>query len=423
VTGIPPKGRGWDEKNVYIGIPTADDFNQTVKDLGANASTGDTHGQVDAIVADLNRAGGLFGRKVVAVYKDSRTTDVAYNPASTSQAVCTYFTQDRPVIAVINGMPQFDAQEGFHACLEHAHVSLLSLSNTDYDDHDYARLGPHLWTTASRSTDSLVPTFLAALHRQRFFTGWDTVNGRPGASPVKVGILLPDTPQGRHVGGLMLAGLRRLSIAAADPFYYDPAGLGTDNQAEVLQLQSAQVTHVLDLPPIAAEIWLFQGAAERQRYRPRYGFTSFNLPLSMEENAGIVPEAQQIGSMGIGWQPFNDTNAAHDIGPMPGSARCLGALKRGGQKFGSTNRRAALIAVELCDAFYLLRDAAVAGNGLDDSALLAGIPLAGPRFAPAGTFRSVLTGQDHGVPGYYRDQKYRTDCTCFVYVGPSRRFA
>jgi hypothetical protein len=421
-SGLPAKGRGWDEKNVYIGVPTVDDFNETVKGLGATASGGDTHGQVDAVVADINRSGGLFGRKVVAVYKDSKTTDVAYNPASTSQAVCTYFTQDRPVIGVVNGLPQFDAQASFHQCLEHAGVSLLSLSNTDYDDADYARLGPHLWTTASLSTDSLIPTFIGALHRQKFFTGWDTVNGRAGAAPVKVGILLLDTPQGRHVGGLMLAALKGLSIAVADPYYYDASGLGTASQSEVLQLQSAQVTHVLDLPPIAAEIWFFQGAAERQRYRPRYGFTSFNLPLSVEENAGLVPPRQQVGSMGIGWQPFNDTNATHDAGPMPGSARCLGAMRRGGQTFSSSARRAALIATQICDAIYLIKEAAVAGKGLDGAALLAGMPLAGPRLATAGTFQSVLTTQNHGVPGYYRDQQYQAACSCFVYVGPKHPF-
>jgi len=419
---LPLKGKGWDEKHVYIGVPTIDDFNETIKGLGATSTNGDTHGQVDAIVADMNRSGGLFGRQVVAVYHDAKTTDVAYNSASTAQAMCTYFTQDRPVIGVVNGVPQFDGLESFHRCLEHAGVSLMSLSNTDYADSDYARLGPHLWTTSSLSTDMLVPSFIAGLDRQRFFTGWDVVNGKPGTAPVKVGMLLPDTSQGRHVAGLMESHLKQLSIAFAAPFFYDPAGLGSDNQSEVLQLQSAGVTHVLDLPPIAAEIWLFQGSAERQHYRPRYGFTSFNLPLSVEENAGLVPEVQQIGSMGIGWQPYNDTNATHDPGAMPGSARCLTALKRGGQVYGSSTRRSALIAVQICDSFYLLRDAAVAGQGLDGAALLAGMPLAGPRFTPAGTFRSALTSRNHGVPGYYRDQQYVTSCSCFVYVGGNHLF-
>ena len=421
-TGLPLKGPGWDAKHVYIGVPTLDDFQKTVSGLGAVGSNGDTHGQVDAIVADLNRSGGLFGRTVVAVYRDSKTTDAAYNPASTAQAVCTYFTQDRTVIGVINGIPQFDAQDSFHQCLEHAGVPLLSLSNTDYDDGDYTRLGPHLWTTASLSTDTLVPAFVDALHRQRFFTGWSSATGAPGTSPVKVGILLPDDPPGHHVGGLMLAALKRLGVSTADPFYYDASGLGSASQAEVLQLQSAGVTHVLDLPPVAAEIWFFQGAAERQHYRPRYGFTSFNLPLSVEQNSGLVPPVQQVGSMGIGWQPYNDTNAAHDPGRMPGSARCLSGLLRGGQKFGSGDRRAALLASQLCDAFYLLRDAAVAGKGLDGAAILAGTPLAGPRFAPAATFGSVLAGRDHGVPGYYRDQQYLASCSCFVYSGPKRAF-
>jgi hypothetical protein len=420
---LPTSGRGWDAKHIYIGVPTIDDFNATIKGAGAATSNGNVEGDVDAIVADINKSGGLLGRQLVAVYHDAKTTDVAYNSAATAQAMCTYFTQDRPVIAVLNGAPQFDAVDNFHTCLEHAGVSLLSFSNSDYGDQDYARLGPHLWTTASLSTDILVPSFVRALARQHFFTGWDTLKGAPGTAPVKVGILLPDTPQGRHVDTVMRATLRQLRLTVTPTFFYNRAGLGSASQSEVLQLKSAGVTHVLDLPPIAAEIWLFQSDAEQQHFRPRYGFTSFNLPLSVEENSSIVPAAQQVGSMGIGWQPYNDSNAAHDPGPTPGRKRCLTALSHGGQSFNSTQRRGALIGAQFCDAIYLVRDAAVASGGLTGAAFLAGMPVAGPRLAAAGIFRGGLSKDSHGLPGYYRDQQYSSACSCFVYSGADRPFS
>ena len=420
---VPTSGPGWDATHVYVGIPTADDFDKTIKAAGGTGSNGDVHGDIAAVVAAINKAGGVLGRQVVAAYHDAPTTDYAYNPASTAQQMCTYFTQDRPVVAVINGVPQLDGAANFHTCLEKAKVSLLSLANTDYGDADYQRLGPHLWTTGSLSTDVLAPSLVAALSRQQFFTGWDVLNGKAGSAAVKVGALLPDTAQGRHVYALVDAALKRQGLGVASVFFYDPVGLGAKSQSEVLQFQSANVTHLLDLPPVAAEIWLFQAAAEQQQYRPRYGFTSFNLPLSVEENASIVPPKQQIGSMGIGWQPYNDTNAAHDPGPVPGAKRCLAALAQGGQTFGGGTRRGALIAVQLCDAFYLLADGLREGKGFTGSDLLAGMPLAGQQLTTAGTFGGGLTTTDHGLPGAYRDQHYDTGCSCFVYSGPTHALA
>jgi len=421
-SGIPTKGPSWDAKHVYIGIPTADDFNSVANASGINGSNGSTEGDVNAIVADINRTGGLLGRQVVPAYYDVKTTDLAYNPAATAQAICAHFTEDRPVVAVINGAPQLDAQDNFHRCLEKAGVGLLSFTNTDYDDQDYRRLGPHLWTVGSLSTDILLPGFVGSLKRQGFFGGWDNLNGKSASAPAKVGLLLPDTAEGHHDDQVLTGLLSRAGVPIGSRFFYDSSGLGSKSQSEVLQFKSAGVTHVLDLPPVAAEVWLFQQSAQQQHYRPRYGFTSFNLPLSMMENSSIVPPQQQIGSMGIGWAPYNDVDAQHDPGPVPGARRCLSALAKGGQAFNSTQRRNALIGVQFCDAIYLLRDALAAGKGFSPAALLTGMPIAGPRFSTAGTFRSAMTSTNHGVPGYYRDQHYDSGCSCFVYSGGDQRF-
>jgi hypothetical protein len=337
--------------------------------------------------------------------------------------MCTYFTQDRPVVAVINGAPQLDAQEGFHTCLEQKQTTLLSLSNTEYSDKDYAKLGPHLFTVASLSTDILVPSFVAALNQQKYFTGWDTTIGGPGKADVKVGLLLEDSPAGRHAGDLFRTSLKRIGVPVATDFYYDPAGTGQKSQAEVLQFAAAKVTHVLDLPPIAAELYFFQNSAEQQHYRPRYGFTSFNLPLGTQENTALAPAVQQVGSIGLGWQPFNDTDASHDPGTLPGTKRCFSALSKGGQSFNTSSRRAALVATQFCDALYLLRDAIIAGRGLSGADLLQSIPVAGAKLATSATFKSAMANDNHGVPGFYVDQMYNKDCACFVYVGSKHPFS
>jgi ABC-type branched-subunit amino acid transport system substrate-binding protein len=420
--GLPSTGFGWDAKNVYVGVPTADDFNEVVKRAGANFNNGDVHGVIDAIVTDINRSGGILGRKLVVAYHDASTTDYSSNPSVVAQSMCSYFTQDRPVMAVINGSPQLDAQANFHACLKQRKVTLLTLTNTVYSDQDYLRLGPHLFSGASSSTDILVPTLVAALKRQNFFSGWDTTLGAPSSARAKVGLLLPDDAAGHYVGGLLTAQLKRVGEEVASEYYYPPSGSGSQSQAEVLAFTSAKVTHVLNLPPVELEVALFQRQAENQRYRPRYGLSSFDLPLTVEENPTVAPPAQQVGSMGIGWQPLNDTSAAKDVGDMPGGKRCFAALKSGGQRFDGSSRRAAFIGALSCDALYLLRDAMVEGKGFTGADLLRAMPSVGPKFTPAGTFGSVLSGKDHGVPGYYRDLQYQTGCSCFAYVGANRPF-
>jgi hypothetical protein len=421
-TAIPTSGFGWDAGRVYIGVPTADDFNAAAKAAGANFDNGDIHAVMDAVAVDINRRGGIHGRKLTIAYHDAATTDYSGNPSVVAQSMCAYFTQDRPVVAVINGTPQLDAQPNFHSCLQQKKVTLLSLTNTVYSDRDYARLGPNLFSGASTSTDILVPTLIGSLKRQSFFSGWDTTRGAPAATRAKVGLLLPDDGPGRYVGSLMKAQLKRIGELVAAEYYYPPAGGGTQSQAEVLAFTSANVTHVLNLPPVELEIALFQRQAENQRYRPRYGLTSFDLPLTVEENPAVAPPAQQVGSMGIGWQPLNDTSARKDVGSMPGSKRCFGALKASGQSFSSSSRRAALVASLSCDALYLLRDVMVQATGLTGPDLLRAFPVVGPRFTPAGTFRSVLSDRDHGVPGFYRDLRYESACSCFGYAGGNRAF-
>ncbi|MCU1593265.1 MAG: hypothetical protein JWO12_657 [Frankiales bacterium] len=421
--GAAGSGFGWDSKNIYIGVPTADDFNKVVKAAGANFNNGDVHADIDAIVKDINSRGGVLGRKIVIAYHDAATTQYSSNPSVVAQSMCSYFTQDRPVVAVINGSPQLEAQGNFHTCLEKKQVTLLSLSSTVYSSNDYTKLGPHLFSIISLSTDVLVPAFVGALKRQGFFSGWDTTLGAPGKAPVKVGLLLPDDTAGRYVGKLFKATLARAGQQPPVEYYYPPAGSGTQSQSEVLAFTSAKVTHVLNLPPVELEIALFQRQAEQQHYRPRYGFTSFDLPLTVEENAVVAPPAQQVGSMGIGWLPLNDTNASHDAGLMPGGKRCFATLKAGGQSFDSSSRRAAFSGAALCDGLYLLRDALIQAKRFTGDDLLRAMSVVGPRFAPAVTFGSRLSGENHGIAGYYTDQRYDSACSCFTYVGGRHAFS
>ncbi|MCW2544281.1 MAG: hypothetical protein JWM40_1833 [Frankiales bacterium] len=412
-------GFGYDAKHFYIGMPTARDSAAAFKAAGANFDNGDVEADVAAIVGDINRSGGVLGRQLVPVFHDLSTAKVLANPAAAGQEVCTYFTQDRPVIAVVIGFPQLEELENMHRCLEAKKVTSIAVSNTLYSSQDFSRLGPHLWSLLTPPTELLVPTFLESLNHQQFFTGWDTTSGKPGAAPVKVGVLLPDSRVGHAVFALMQNSLATLGRKADGSFFYGSTGSGNGSQAAVLQFKAAGITHILDLPPVEGDIGSFQSNSEQQRYRPRHAFTSFNLPSSIETNAALAPPAQQVGSLGIGFQPGNDTDDAHKPSPTPGYARCIAALARGGQTFHG-KRHAETVGLSLCDAFYLLRDAAKAGGGFSGAALLAGMPVA--RTPVAGTFANGLSPTSKGLPGVYREERYDSTCSCFVYTGGNRPF-
>ena len=55
---------------------------ETVGVSGLNA--GDQEGQARAVVDELNRRGGIFGRKVQIVFRDHATIATAQDPSSTA---------------------------------------------------------------------------------------------------------------------------------------------------------------------------------------------------------------------------------------------------------------------------------------------------------------------------------------------------
>jgi hypothetical protein len=421
IDGIPRSGYGWDAKYIYIGVPTANDSAAAFKAAGANFDNGDINADYKAVAADINAHGGLFGRQVMPSFYDVHTADALANPAAVAQAICTHFTEDRPVIAVVNGAPQFDAVPNFHTCLEKKHVTLLSQTNTLFSDSDYKTLGPNMYTLLSMSTNILIPTFIDALKREGYFSGWNTGSGKPSTLPAKIGIVMQDDPQGHYVYNLMVTALKANGLSVAAKYFYS-SNSHTDGSSEVLQFKAAGVTHVLNLPPVEADMGLFEENAQQQGYHPRYALSSFNLPASLETNASLAPPKQQVGSIGIGWQSLDDTDAAHDPGPNPGDKRCMSALGKGGITFDSSHRRAKFVAQAICDALYLLHDASIAGKGLTASALFTGMPIAGNGFASAVTFGGALSKTNQGLPGFYRDEAYDESCSCFKYSGPNRLF-
>ena len=226
---------------------------------------------VTAIVADLNARGGVLGRRFVPVFRDHNPVDIQAQQAE-SQADCAYFSKDRPVVAYLDA--SLGQVSGIAACMQHAGIPFLDLNSAIYDDRDFRSLGPHLWPVRAPSVTRLVQHWSERLQAQRYFSGWDTLNGRPGAAPTRVRLYLEDNPLGHRIAVILTRALPAYARQVTTYFYAPTIGQNVRKRRP--RFGSAKVTHLLTLPSAAGAFGLFALAAENQHYRPRYGVTSYD---------------------------------------------------------------------------------------------------------------------------------------------------
>ena len=410
--GIPARGRGWDEKVVRIGVTTQKDVNAAANNLGIKSlNAGDQEGQALAVAAEMNRRGGLFGRKVEIVFRDHRTASLQSDPAGESQATCTYYTQDRPVIAVINPASLLDTPT-FRACMAKAMLPVFALSVQAYDTQVHREYSPYYYSSVSPPYDALAPVLISRLKAQGFFGGWNPVTGAPGTGEVRTGVIVLDDAVGARVAEIMSKALTQAGLSKPLVFRYRTSN---EYSNAVLQFRNDGVTHVLGTD---SRMLVFLQTADSQGYRPRYGISSYLAPNAfMEETA---PDRQLIGSMGVGFAPSLDVNQARDAEDMPGEVECRTQLAKGGQTFEG-KRFAEAVGYALCDAFRLLAAAATGGGGFLGPQLAAGLQQVGPDFRPSFAFSSGLGRGRLFVPGAVRDLRYDTGCSCYRYADRKNR--
>ena len=409
VGGIPVKGPGWDKGSVHIGVMTQQDVQKVAESFGiSSVDSGDQVADVKAIEADLNQRGGLFGRKIVLEIYDINS---AGDPETQGQAACGHFTTDIRVVAVY-AMALVGDTPSFRSCMQKARVPVLAGGGQAFDDQVFNELQGYYTLMPFPSWNRFAGPFLDRLLAQKFYTGWDTTNGAPGVAPVKTGFICPDTPIGRRVGDLVRKQSLRIGQPLANETYY--AASGADASSYVLRFKTDGITHVLfcDLP-----LFVFAQQAESQHYRPRYGISTFNTPVLFLQ--GLVPNAQLVGSVGVGWAPTLDVDQAHEstVAP-PGMAACKALAARHGVSYASTRRFAQGVLYDSCDILNLIVSAAKVSNSLEGQAIRTGIGLAGPRLPSAVTFTSGLSPTQHANPAGTRDLYFDSACSCYQYRGP-----
>jgi hypothetical protein len=414
-------GPGVTATTISIGFPYAPNADQAQAALGNSAVTqGDPKRVVEALVADINRNGGVAGRKLVVVFHelDAQSSETQ---AQQEQGLCSTFTEDHKVLAVLGA-----SGELLRDCLAKSGVinatgSIADLNQADFD------ASPFYYDASGYTMDGLARSLVSSLSAQRYFTPWDHAAGAAGgALPVKVGILVPDKPSWIPViRKVLLPELKAAGNPVAEEnvrFWHFPESAAgnsqavTEIQAIVLRFRSDDVTHVL--PMEQNSLAFFTPAAEGQGYRPRYGLTT---ATAAQAYAGsLVPYRQLHGAVGVGWFPTLDLPESKqtDAHSGPGRKACLDTMARAEVSYGSTNAKA--IALLLCDAFYAF-DTAIEllpeGGSIAAATFMPALERTGGRFQvatlPAGGFRP---GRRYPVTEGY-PWAFSISCQCMEYVG------
>jgi hypothetical protein len=408
---IPRTGRGWDAKNVYIGVTTVNDIGTVASTLGLkNANPGNQVKDGQAMVDELNRQGGMFGRKVVEVAHNVSTASMLVNAQQDGAEVCTHFTQDRPVVAVWNTLTPLDLPT-FRTCFAQAKIPLIHGSIAPTDTAALNKLHGYSISLISPSFTDLAPVLVSRLKANGYFRGWNTTTGALGNAPVKVGIIAKNDLTGSRAAAILAGNLARAGYPPAAQFNYTVSASGTSSNlsSAVLQFRSRGITHVFSTDNGYGQ---FLQQADSQKYYPRSAITTFDTPALLRTN---VSKKILIGAMGVGSDPAIDVDFAQDPGYItPAQKSCITQQEKYQSYKGL--RFALAVALEYCDAFRLIKAAALAAGGLTGPQMVEGFQLAGPEFIPAMTFVSGMHRNNFAVPGAGRDLAFLDRCGCFAYT-------
>ncbi len=402
----PASGPGFTAKELFIGVAYNSQLSEQMGAAGAvggSTALGDQRQQVEALVRDINSRGGVGGRRMVPVFYDVKGET---NPSTASQAACSAWTEDNRVFAAMTFVAEM-GNDSSYACLTKRQVVFVPLAGES--NSAYSKFAPYLWTPTGLAVERAGPVWVERLAAQKYFAGWNTTLGRAGDAPVKVGLLLGNGARNGQpsmdaaLEKSLRSELSRVGAPVVATFAMNSIDQGS---AAVFRFKDAGVTHVIGDYSIA----LFTQSAESQRYRPRYGISSFSGGIALQL---FSPPAQLAGALGVGWSPQGDVDAGQDQGDVsPAEARCRKIMTEAGEP--TESRLAWFAMAHACDTFTFFDDV-IEASGLRP----AGLPGAAAGLGavpPAFTFGiSYPGGRPDGVT-FGRDLAYSASCSCFAYV-------
>ncbi|MCW2573251.1 MAG: hypothetical protein JWO88_3309 [Frankiales bacterium] len=362
-----------------------------------------------AVVTDVNKSGGVLGRKLVLYNHSVDFASYVANPEKTYGEVCADFKDDHKVFAAF----LYIGDPSLRSCFAKMGTPMMLYGAfTTIPEAAYsANGGSYLYGPNSITHERLARLFVQSLMANSFTAKWDTVNGGPGLEPVKLGLIHADTPDQNNLYAAYTRELAKYGWKFAETITY--SGSASDalaaTQGAVLKMKSDGITHVFGASAF------FLRDAENQHYRPRYAY----LPGLGALGTANSPAEQLKGAQTVGWAPMQDVDAPQDPGAMPGAARCNAVMRAAGVT--SSNRQDLKLMYAVCDAVYSFQAALTAGRVASVPGLRRGYEALGTSFRTALTFTGVFgPGRHYGVSSV-RDMAFDSECSCLKYTSRTNR--
>ena len=391
---------------ITIGVEIDHDNSAAYNAIGAKGvSTGDQGGEVRAVVAWINRNGGMGGRKVTPVIHESQEETSTF--AAQAQATCADFTEDHKVFAAVG---RTSDRDDLFRCLSPRGVPLVA-QNRYLWDRQVLDASPGTLYVPGGLGGGRWDQWVATLGKAGYF--------EKGA---KYGVVRFDTPPyERTYRGVVEPALRAAGASAlVEVVVHQPEAVSAFGSMNgelanaVLRLRQQGVDHVMILDE-ATIAFFFMPQAESQSYRPRYGMHSQNIPQVLSIN---VPAAQLHRAVGGGWVPTLDVDFPQDPGGSPGAARCGSIYHDAGINF--SDRVTQSFAMRFCDSLLFLKAGLDRAPNVSVRGLQQGVDALGAGHQSALTFSAVFGPGRHDGANVIRPFAFDDGCRCFRYTGEVR---
>lgn len=397
-------GPGITDDEIVIGVAVPDEatMNNNAAVLGVEGVTvGNVERYYDLMAEHVNANGGIAGRSIrLSKWRYSAAGSQSYSQLE--QSSCTYWTQDDPAFAV----PALFTGETFLGCAQDNGLATWNSTFSTIDQETIARYPTHVELSAMSLTRQGRILAEGLVAQDYFDDGY------------KLGVVTFDEPSWRRtVDESLEPALNAHGYAIADKAFVKPLSSTSDVgsmtaelQSIVLRFKTQDVTHVIFLDSNATMALLFLRSAENQAYRPRYGMTSQAGGTTL---AGLAPEGQLNGALGIGWLPFYDVLPS-ERPSNPTADACLARFEEQGEEPADENN--AVVMLSVCEAIEFVKAAVEAG--LPDITASS----YGRGAETLGTFPSHTSFENSLAPGrrdgasLYRLVAYDAACVCFHYT-------
>lgn len=397
-----PVGHGVTDTTIRIGVFVASYAGLEAKGL----NLGDAQVQAQAVADYLNARGGIAGRKIVLSFAKLEAS--SSNWESDEQKICTTFTEDQKVFAVVYSL--VSQGNTLLPCLAQHDTPLISGPGGIADANIMSEFANYYYYTGGMELSRMSTAYVDGLAAQGFFAG--------GGS---IGLVRADSaPFARAARGALVQALRKHGLTLAKEAVVDAqtsvSKTASQMPSVVLKFQQAGVKKVLFLDNGTMAV-LFAIQAASQRYYPQYGLSSLSAPAGlMQQN---VPPEALAGAKGVGWVPALDVDATRDANnPNPVTRLCTDIMTKAGQ--GDVSGPGHMQQRMYCDELFLLKTALDGAAALTPKGLRARVDALGTSYNSAITFSTRFASGRHDGAAAVRYFGYTTSCKCFTYAGSPR---